>query len=488
MKTRQWRMLFALFITLFHTSGFAQDNASCSSIVLDAMDAVASLCGDIGRNQACYGNIMLEVEAQAGVEDLVFDAPGDIANVADIHTLRLTGMDETTQQWGMALMKLQANLPSTLPGQNVVLLLVGDANLRNASPATREGYAPMQAFYFRSGVGDSACSEAPESGILIQTPERLGQIALRINNVDIVLGSTVFLQAVAGDALYVHVLEGQALVTAFDTTQMVSVGMMVAVPIDEHLVASGTPSSPRDDTDDGVWWSMGDGNVSLNSLVEMISVIANTEYTPPSESGIVYQETFETAPVAVPDTIDSGSDGEVLAFDASACPYERGTVYELEANRAYTIRTWPGCWLTTSDAQASKAEVNISVTINGVPSGVFAGFGPIGACAPSDGGYNFLANYQIEPLSPGRYIIQVVHDHPGGRMYSPNENSEAWTWTETCTVQVGKSAQVAPAQMGMTLLATVTLSLPAPSTSPSSACAIAVSSMVSHLGNGLPLD
>ena len=29
----------------------------------------------------------------------------------------------------------------------------------------------MQAFYFRSGIGDAPCAEAPNSGILIQTPE-----------------------------------------------------------------------------------------------------------------------------------------------------------------------------------------------------------------------------------------------------------------------------------------------------------------------------
>ncbi|MFN8374476.1 MAG: hypothetical protein U0694_16560 [Anaerolineae bacterium] len=30
-------------------------------------------------------------------------------------------------------------------------------------------YAPMQAFYFASAIGDSPCAEAPDSGILIQS-------------------------------------------------------------------------------------------------------------------------------------------------------------------------------------------------------------------------------------------------------------------------------------------------------------------------------
>jgi hypothetical protein len=34
--------------------------------------------------------------------------------------------------WGVALMRLQANIPETLPGQNVTFLLFGDVEIRNA--------------------------------------------------------------------------------------------------------------------------------------------------------------------------------------------------------------------------------------------------------------------------------------------------------------------------------------------------------------------
>ena len=62
-------------------------------------------------------------------------------------------------------MQLQANLPDTLPGQNVTFLLFGNVEIENAvvgdSEATPEAgdgdFAPlttMQAFYFTSSVGD----------------------------------------------------------------------------------------------------------------------------------------------------------------------------------------------------------------------------------------------------------------------------------------------------------------------------------------------
>jgi hypothetical protein len=424
MNTRQRYIIVVLVACLLVGSGLAQEATSCPTIVSDALVMVASLCGEIGRNQACYGNVTLTVEAQEGVNSLVFDSPGDIVSVADIQSLRLTGMDEAVPEWGVAVMKLQANLQDTLPGQNVTVLLFGDVDLRNATDATSESYTPMQAFYFRSGVGDSPCFEAPESGILIQTPRGQGQIAFRVNNVDI--------SFVAGDALYVNLLEGQATVTAFDGTQAVPAGMMVSVPVDENLTASGPPTAPEPYAQENV-----------QSLVDIIAdqpdrVIAQIEAIEAAvdEIGPPTESTQETKPTHEPDVTDDGGEHvEDLIFGASACPYEPGKVYELEANQMYTVSTWPGCWLTTADAQASKAEVSISVTVDGAPAGRFVGFGPVGDCAPADGGYNFQAQYQIAPLSPGMHIIQVVHDHPGGRVYSPDGNSDAWTWVETCTVQ-----------------------------------------------------
>ena len=56
-------------------------------------------------------------------------------------------------------------------------------------------FKPMQAFYFKTGITQTSCAEAPQDGILIQTPEGAGQINIRANDVDIQLGSTAYLQA-----------------------------------------------------------------------------------------------------------------------------------------------------------------------------------------------------------------------------------------------------------------------------------------------------
>ena len=105
-------------------------------------------------------------------------------------------------------------------------------------------FGPMQAFYFTSGLTDAPCATTPDSGILIQTPTGAGTVQLRANDVDIQLGSTVFLQAVPDDALYVSVLEGHATLTAQGHSQVVPPGTVGRVPLGADGAASGPPEYP----------------------------------------------------------------------------------------------------------------------------------------------------------------------------------------------------------------------------------------------------
>ncbi|MBI5667075.1 MAG: SH3 domain-containing protein [Chloroflexi bacterium] len=316
----------ALLVLLGVGGVLAQDN-SCAVLVQQALGAVQDACVQTGRNQACYGNISLTATPRERAQDFTFEQQGDLVNVADIDTLRLQSLDPAENIWGIALMKVQANLPDTLPGQNVTFLLFGDVEIQNAveptpelatmeitsggginvrgGPSTNyavigslragetvvangrnedaswlriqvpdsdalgwvfaelvttEGdtdtlsvveatdteipFTPMQAFYFRTGVGETDCAEAPGDGILIQTPEGAGRINLRANDVDIQLASTAYLQAQPGAAMTVSVVEGLAQVTAQGATVTVPAGAKVEIPLDEDLKAAGEPGDP----------------------------------------------------------------------------------------------------------------------------------------------------------------------------------------------------------------------------------------------------
>jgi len=103
-------------------------------------------------------------------------------------------------------------------------------------------FGAMHAFYFQSSIDDSSCEEAPSSGILIQTPEGIAEVSLLINEVDIRLGSTVYLQAQAGEEMIVRVVEGSAQVEAFGVVEQAAAGYEIRMPLTENLAPANVPA------------------------------------------------------------------------------------------------------------------------------------------------------------------------------------------------------------------------------------------------------
>ncbi|PJF22677.1 MAG: hypothetical protein CUN56_04820 [Phototrophicales bacterium] len=234
MKRLTLLLLCLLPIIGSYADNHPQSSQSCPEVVQTALQAADALCEATGRNQVCYGNIQLEAVPQTDVTDFQFSQIGDIEDVTDLASLRLSPMDTTTGEWGVALMRLQANLPDTLPGQNVTFILFGDVELTNAvtqDDILSGNYSPMQAFYLRTGIGDAQCEEAPQSGMLVQTPEGVGQISFVINEIEVQLGSTAFFQAGTLDSLQVATLEGAATLKVADNVYPVVAGTRYGVEL-----------------------------------------------------------------------------------------------------------------------------------------------------------------------------------------------------------------------------------------------------------------
>src|SRR5258705_11860560 len=113
--------IFVLLLVYLLVTGItvlAQEK-TCPEIVQAAIAATDAQCSTTGRNQACYGNVNLEAIPQPGIDNFSFSTPGDIVAVSDIENLTLSSKVEESGEWGIALLQLQANLPDSLPGQNV---------------------------------------------------------------------------------------------------------------------------------------------------------------------------------------------------------------------------------------------------------------------------------------------------------------------------------------------------------------------------------
>ncbi|MBL8165461.1 MAG: SH3 domain-containing protein [Anaerolineae bacterium] len=295
----------------------------CPTVVSEAIQMTGEACSATSRNEACYGYTLIDASPQTSVDEFTFEQIGDRTEVDTIGTLRLSPLELESGSWGVALLRLQANLPAnnnanvTLvafgdvafdnavenavdlpvsvavnsfvnvrrlpnaqagavgvlsPGQTVTAverladtswlrvetpelsepgwvlasLLEGEGDLsmlRVAEP-TQPGYRPMQAFYFQSSSDAPACDEMPQDGLLIQTPEGVGEIRLWINEVKIDMGSTVYFQAQAGHNLTVMTLEGHATVEVDGVTSTAVAGSQLTVPLNEDLHPIGPPSQP----------------------------------------------------------------------------------------------------------------------------------------------------------------------------------------------------------------------------------------------------
>jgi hypothetical protein len=311
-----------LIISVPVVSSQGEDTA-CPELATLAIDSTEASCEGTGRNQICYGHILVEAQPQTEAESFVFADMGDIVDLLNVRSLILAPMDEAAQEWGISLMRLQANLPSGATGPYATLVAFGNIQLDNAAeelptlevtantyanvrrrpsvddfvlaslapaqtlmadgkledgswlrvivPETQETgwistslvradesldtltvvtadstrYNPFQAFYLQTGISDAPCAAAPESGILIQTPEGVAEVRLMINEIAIQLGSTAFIQSRPGEDFAFNLLEGSSQVEAGGVTQRVYPGTRVRVPLDANGHAAGTPTIPE---------------------------------------------------------------------------------------------------------------------------------------------------------------------------------------------------------------------------------------------------
>jgi hypothetical protein len=221
----------------------AASSSLCQQIVTRAMAAIQTSCDNLGRNKVCYGHNQVKAESNGNVS-LKFDTVGDRTGIQSIRTLVTSPLDLQAGTWGLSLLKLQANLPDSLPGQNLTFLVMGDTSIENTS-------GNMQVFYFTSGLSNLGCKEAPRDGILIRSPQHT-EVTFTANGVDITIASTVMLTAERNKSMRVGLLEGRARVKTKAGVQTLKPGEMTTVPLGgaNGLTAIGAPSAPASITPD----------------------------------------------------------------------------------------------------------------------------------------------------------------------------------------------------------------------------------------------
>lgn len=284
-------LLTIIIVILAPRAGEMQTSVSeCPAIVVQALEAVGNNCGGLGRNNACYGFNRVAATFSQELTEAAFSRPSDQTGLTTLQTIETAPLNNALQEWGVAVMSVQANIPNTLPGQAVSFILLGDVELENAVPPdqsvqpaevpidvtvltdsnvrtlpttssnivgsvagssvlgadainpekdwlrvvyagqapgwikrslvqtqgdldglpvfARDSRTPMQAFYFRTGVGQPSCNQSPDV-LVVQGPEQ-ATVDITANGANIRISSTIALRTTENNQLQIMTISGEA--------------------------------------------------------------------------------------------------------------------------------------------------------------------------------------------------------------------------------------------------------------------------------------
>lgn len=266
------RLFATLCVVVIALAGFTMSNGaqaaqttSCPTFIADALNAVGDNCQGLNRNNACYGFTDVLATFQETVPENTFTQPADVANLFNIASIATSPLRRAENTWGISLMSVQANLPESLPGQNVIFMLAGDVEVENGvsnAEATAENATetPMQVFYFRTNITGTECVGAPDT-LIAQGPQNV-QVDFRANGADIRIGSTVALRT-----LTISQAGAQGLAQRFSLADVVDGLMELTVLDGQAILYPGTPDEQIINEGERGFTCLGEpGNLGLDGM------------------------------------------------------------------------------------------------------------------------------------------------------------------------------------------------------------------------------
>jgi SH3-like domain-containing protein len=170
----------------------------CPAVVQQIINSVSAVCSGLARNTACYAHDTVNASLLQPTRKLVFNAPGDQIDIAELSSLQLSKYNTDTGDWGIVILNVESTFADALPGASVTVILAGEGNPTtkqfsmdqsgrvNVSYNIEPQYGSIQAYYLVPGVSSPQCRVLPAS-LIIQSPQ--GAIKLDIASDRIVFTS-----------------------------------------------------------------------------------------------------------------------------------------------------------------------------------------------------------------------------------------------------------------------------------------------------------
>lgn len=231
---------FVLPFSLTATA-LAERNASCQVVINKAIQSSDSFCGETSSNSVCYGNTTIQAELAPGATQR-FSERGDIIAVNDLRRLSAAPLNLANDEWGIAVFKVIANLPRSLPGETITMVVFGNTTLDDLDNTSGN----LQSFYFYSELGQIACESVPSDGLMLTSPGGSG-LRINVNGTELTLKGDANLKAVRNGTMEVSLFRGSGRIVSNGQEQYFGAGQQVSVELggEDGVQSISGPSAPE---------------------------------------------------------------------------------------------------------------------------------------------------------------------------------------------------------------------------------------------------
>jgi hypothetical protein len=202
----------------------AAHDQTCQALIQQAVQASGSYCQQIGSNKVCYGNNILKADLSPSTSER-FTQHGDVVDIGMLRSLSASPLVLDKHQWGIAVFKVLANLPNSLPGETVTLLVFGNTQLDNNNTS-----GSLQAFHFSSDFGQIVCNKVNLDGIMVTLPKGQG-VHFMVNGTELTLVGNASLKAAKNGKMQVSLYSGAGEIVSQGQEQYFGAGQQVSVQL-----------------------------------------------------------------------------------------------------------------------------------------------------------------------------------------------------------------------------------------------------------------
>ena len=203
-------------------TALSQRNASCQVLINKAIQSSDSFCGETNSNNVCYGNTTIRAELAPDATQR-FSERGDIVAVNELRRLSAAPLNLENDEWGIAVFKVIANLPRSLPGETITMVVFGNTTLDKESGG-------LESFYFFNELGQIACEAVPSDGLMLTSPDGSG-LRINVNGTELTLKGNANLKAVKNGEMEVSLFSGSGRIVSNGQEQYFGAGQKVSVEL-----------------------------------------------------------------------------------------------------------------------------------------------------------------------------------------------------------------------------------------------------------------